>query len=456
MASKPSLEESTSKDRTQLTMSDLVLGTTPEDFIWASGIEDTFVPQVKAGHRALDEYELMGHYDNWREDLALLKASNLQAVRWGIPWYRVEPSQGEFDWRWTDQVIPYIVEELGLTPIIDLMHYGCPFWLRREFANSTYPQAVAAYTEAFVRRYQRYIKFYTPLNEPLVNALMCGKRGIWPPYLKGDAGYVRVMLQLVKGVLNTVEVIKQISPEAVIVQVEATGLSRAIQQDLEVLAMEDQRRGFLFYDLITGSVTPDHPLYGWLLRHGASLHLLGEINAERIPIEILGMNFYPQWSTQQLYLDSKGRLAYRAIEHDGEGFAALIEDYYHRYKVPIMITETSAFGTDDVRSRWLAASVDAVKQLRAKGIPVIGYTWFPLFTMVDWRYRLGRRQMEYYYIDLGLYKLNGNGKRWRETNLVEQLRGYIANPLLSVGALQSENLSFAEGVNAKEVEQLYP
>jgi hypothetical protein len=76
--------------------------------------------------------------------------------------------------------------------------------------------------------------------------------------------------------------------------------------------------------------------------------------------------------------------------------------------------------------------------------------------MVDWRYRLGRRPMEYYYIDLGLYKLNGNGKRWRETNLVEQLRGYIANPLLSVGTLQSENLSFAEGVNTKEIEQLYP
>ncbi len=38
----------------------------PENFIWASGIEHTFVPQVKPGQRALDEYQLMGHYEHWR------------------------------------------------------------------------------------------------------------------------------------------------------------------------------------------------------------------------------------------------------------------------------------------------------------------------------------------------------------------------------------------------------
>jgi beta-glucosidase/6-phospho-beta-glucosidase/beta-galactosidase len=420
-------------------MSNLVIGPEPHHFIWASGIEDTFVPQTKVGHRALDEYELMGHYEHWREDLSLLAETNLQAVRWGVPWYRVEPSKGEFDWSWTDQTLAYLVEELGITPIIDLMHYGCPFWLRREFANDEYPNAVAYYAAAFANRYKHLVRFYTPLNEPLVNALMCGKRGVWPPYMKGDTGYVRVMLQIVKGVLNTVDAIKQIDPDAVIVQVEATGLSRAIRHDLEILAIEDQRRGYLFYDLITGSVTHEHPLFGWLLRCGASPHTIEEIASRRIPIEVLGMNFYPQWSTQQIYINHKGRLSYRAIEHDGVGFASLIEDYYERYRAPIMITETSAHGSDEVRSRWLAESVSAVKGLRAKGVPVIGYTWFPLFTMVDWRYRLGRRPMEYYYIDLGLYKLNSEGdrNRWKPTMLVEQLKGYIRDPVESVGLINA-------------------
>lgn len=204
-----------------------------------------------------------------------------------------------------------------------------------------------------------------------------------------------------------------------------------------MLALEDQRRGYLFFDLITGLVTHDHPLFGWLLRHGASPDDLAEFVRRRIPIEILGMNFYPQWSTRQIYIDDKGRLSYRSIEQDGEGFAHLIEDYYRRYQVPIMITETSALGEEEVRSRWMRASVAMIRHLRASGVPVIGYTWFPLFTMVDWRYRLGRRPVERYYIDLGLYKLNHEGgpRRWRATPLVEQLQFCIRHPEESVGPL---------------------
>ncbi|HZS09167.1 MAG TPA: family 1 glycosylhydrolase [Blastocatellia bacterium] len=421
-------------------MNDLVLSPHPRDFIWASGIEDTFVPQTRVGHRALDEYELMGHYDHWREDLTLIAEAGLRGVRWGVPWYRVEPEPGVFDWRWTDQVIPFMVEELGITPIIDLMHYGCPFWLRREFAGENYPRAVASYAAAFATRYKGVVRWYTPLNEPLVNALMCGMRGVWPPYLRGDAGYIRVMLQIAKGVINTVEAIKAIDPNTVMVQVEATGLSRAIRQELEVLAHDDQRRGYLFFDLITGLVTPEHPLFVWLLRHGVTPDDLAALRERSIPVDVLGMNFYPQWSTKQIYIDHKGRISYRAIEHEGDGFAALIEDYYHRYKVPIIITETSAFGADEVRARWMRASVATIRQLRQNGIPVMGYTWFPLFTMVDWRYRLGRRPVERYYIDLGLYKINneGGGRRWKATPLVEQLQVYIRDPEESIGTLRHE------------------
>src|SRR5215204_6762492 len=153
-------------------MTMMSLGPRPEQFIWASGIEDTFVPQTRQGHRALDEYQLMGHYQHWREDLALAKELGVQSLRWGVPWYRVEALPGEFNWQWTDQVIPYMVEELGITPIIDLMHYGCPFWLSQEFANEDYPRAVAAYAAAFAERYKSLVRWYTPLNEPLVNAMM--------------------------------------------------------------------------------------------------------------------------------------------------------------------------------------------------------------------------------------------------------------------------------------------
>lgn len=412
----------------------LLPGPRPAEFLWASGIEDTFVPQTRPGHRALDEYQLMGHYEHWREDLALGRELGLQALRWGVPWYRVEPFPGEFDWSWTDQVIPYLVEDLKITPILDLMHYGCPFWLRREFASDEYPQAVAAYAKAFAERYKGLVRWYTPLNEPIVNALFCGKKGLWPPYLRGDAGYIRVMLQLVRGIQRTVEALKEVDPGAVMVHVEATGLARAAREDLQVLAVEDQRRGFLGYDLLTGRVDAEHPLFTWLLRNGAGPDEIRDVGRAAIPLDVIGLNFYPQWSTQQVSVNRKGRLEYRAVEQDGAGFVHLIEDYYKRYNVPVMVTETSAKGAVDVRSRWLAASVAAIRQLREGGVPVLGYTWFPLFTMIDWRYRYGKKPLDHYLLDLGLYTL-GKERRWEATPLVEQLRSYVRDPEASVGTI---------------------
>ncbi|HEX8636462.1 MAG TPA: family 1 glycosylhydrolase [Pyrinomonadaceae bacterium] len=412
-----------------------------ENFIWAAGIEDTFVPQVRPGHRPLDEYELMGHYTHWREDLALANEVGLQALRWGIPWYKVEPEPGKFDWRWIDEVLPYMVEELKITPIIDLMHYGCPFWLEKEFANKNYPNLVARYAAEFTNRYKNLIKWYTPLNEPIINALMCGMRGLWAPYLKGERGYIKIMMQLAKGIVRTVAAIKEIDADAIMVHIEATGLTRTVREDLISLAREEQHRGYLCYDLISGRMTHDHLLFSWLIRNGASPDDLAELQNNKIPLDVLGLNFYPQWSTKQIYLDNRGRIAFRDTEQEGTGFTELLTDFYNRYEAPIIITETSAVGSDEIRSKWLEFSVSTIKNLRAAGVPIIGYTWFPFFTMIDWRYRFSDEPLENFYLELGMYNINRdkNGKRWLPTPLVEQMKTLIQNPEKAVGRLTARS-----------------
>lgn len=411
-------------------------GPRPEDFFWAGGVEDTFVPQTRPGHRALDEYELIGHYEHWREDLAVAKALGLRALRWGIPWYRVEPERGRFDWRWIDEVLPCMVQELGITPIVDLMHYGCPFWLHREFDNPDYPAAVASYAAEFAQRYKGLVRWYTPLNEPLVNALMCGKRGLWPPYLRGDQGYLRVMVQLAKGIVATVRALKEIDPHSIMVHVDAAGIVRAERRDLERLAAEDQLRHFICYDLITGRVDAEHALFPWLLRNGVSPADLYALAAQPIDLDVLGLNFYPQWSTKQVYINRQGKLAYREIERQGLGFAEMIASYQQRYQAPVIVTETSARGSDRVRARWLAAGLGAIKALRRQGVPVLGYTWFPIFTMIDWSYRLAKGPVEQYRLELGLYRLGRTGEpRWAATPLVEQFRAYVADPEAAIGTL---------------------
>ncbi|HEY0606317.1 MAG TPA: hypothetical protein VGD58_25565, partial [Herpetosiphonaceae bacterium] len=94
-----------------------------------------------------------------------------------------------------------------------------------------------------------------------------------------------------------------------------------------------------------------------------------------------------------------------------------------------------------IKQRWLDTSVAAVRELRRSGVPVIGYTWFPLFTMVDWRYRTGQRPLEEYFVELGLYERgSADGDRYVATPLVAQFREFTRNPAAAVGDLLVERV----------------
>ena len=390
---------------------------------------------MRNGGRPLDEFELMGHYEHWREDIALGGDLGLNAMRWGAPWYKLEPEPGKFDWSWTDQVLPYMVEELKINPIVDLMHYGCPFWLEREFANKKYPDLVARYAAAFTERYKGLVSWYTPLNEPIINALMCGMRGLWPPYLKGDRGYIRLMIQLARGIIKTTNAIKSVQPDSTLVFVEATGMTRTARKDLAILAREEQHRGYLCFDLITGRIADEHLLFSWLIRNGVSPDDLEDLVQNAIELDVLGMNFYPQWSTKLLYIDKRGKLAFQETEPEGHGFKDMIRDYYERYKVPIMITETASAGSVARRRAWLHGSVAEVRRLRRDGVPVVGYTWWPMFGLVGWAYRQGAKELADYVIQMGLWDLRIEGGQRRRvlTPLVDEYRQFAMSGVDTIG-----------------------
>jgi beta-glucosidase len=72
-------------------------------------------------------------------------------------------------------------------------------------------------------------------------------------------------------------------------------------------------------------------------------------------------------------------------------------------------------------------TVQAVFNLRKQGVPVVGYTWFPMMTMIDWAYRTGTGPLSDYLLHLGLYdsEFDQNGKLQRKpTGLAGQYRRY--------------------------------
>ena len=60
----------------------------PEGFVWAVGMENTFIGQTeRMGERVLDEFAVTHHYQYWKEDLERCASLGVRAIRYGMPWY---------------------------------------------------------------------------------------------------------------------------------------------------------------------------------------------------------------------------------------------------------------------------------------------------------------------------------------------------------------------------------
>jgi len=366
----------------------------PRTFVWAGGFEDTFIarPHPTSG-RSLDEYLLTGHYDQWRGDLDRAASLGLQALRYGIPWYTVNPAFGVFDWTWTDPVIDYATRELGLTLILDLVHYGPPLWLSDGFLNPSYPKAVAAFAHAVAARYADRVRWYTPLNEPLITAEFCGLRGIWPPHARGDGGFLRVLEQVCRGVVAATDAIRDIDPDLGIAHVECSASYSAGEGALAADVSHWQDRAWLPGDLLTGRVDAGHPLASWLEAHGMGRDCWSFFAEHRFTPDLWGVNYYPEISVHRL-LRRDDHLRSESCDAWTEGLEEALGAAYARYGVPLFVSETSTHGDDDRRCAWLRDSVAAVERVRLRGTPVAGYTWWPLMDLIDWSYGAGDRVVE--------------------------------------------------------------
>jgi beta-glucosidase/6-phospho-beta-glucosidase/beta-galactosidase len=368
------------------------------------GIEDTFVVEEGLGRRALDEYELTQHYARWEDDLDLVAASGAQCLRYGLPWYRLNPAPGVYEWEWADRVVDKL-DRLGIEVIFDIVHYGTPRWLDNSFANRRYPDYVADYAAALAQRYGDRVTAWTPLNEPQWTVRRSGEMGIWPPEMTGHDGYVQLMLQVCRGIILSQKAIVAASPKPPsFVHVEATfryATSPGVaSEEAELLAV----RRFLALDLVTGRVTSDHPLLDYLTRNGVIDRDLQWFVDNAVEPNVVGLNYYPMWSTLEYGADGVGR-----ERDDGvAGLKDVMREYHGRYGRPVMITETSFEGTVEQQQAWLRHSLAAIGEV-GKDVPVTGYVWWPFFDQFMWQYREGLAPLETYQHRIGMVALDIDG-----------------------------------------------
>jgi len=102
-----------------------------------------------------------------------------------------------------------------------------------------------------------------------------------------------------------------------------------------------------------------------------------------------------------------------------------------------MVTETSANASIAGRRQWMDETIAAVRSLRGQGVPVVGYTWFPMLSLFRWECRLSTRPLDGYLMHLGLYELERDEDRCLRrtaTPLVDHYRQQRHTPMPLAGS----------------------
>jgi hypothetical protein len=388
-------------------------------FMFATGIENSY-PTIAGPdgrpHR-VDQMELSGHYRRWREDFGLVRELGIEYLRYGPPYYRAHLAPGKYDWSFADETFNEL-SRLGITPIADLCHFGVPDWVGG-FDNPDWPHHFAEYARAFADRYP-WIRLYTPVNEIFVAAAFSGpERLVEParhrrPRLRARArAPVPRNVMAMRAILASQGMIGRTPCSSRASRASTSTPRRPTRRPRRVLqrAALPRARPHLRARRVDGHVR----VPGRERPHPRRVPLVPR--ARRKPYCVLGTDYY---ATNEHLVRGDG-----AVVPSGEifGYYVLTRQYFQRYRLPVMHTETNADEPDS--ARWLWKEWAQMVRLKQDGIPIVGFTWYSLTDQVDWDNAL--REQRGTVNPRGLYDLDRNirpaGRQYRK--LIAQWRDVL-------------------------------
>lgn len=349
-------------------------------FMFAVGIECS-CPLIEGGQR-VDQLRDTGHYENWKTDLRLVRELGLRYLRYGPPIYRIWKDKNQYDWSQMDPIMNEM-RRLGVIPIIDLVHFGLPDFLGN-FQNDEWPAYFADYARAFAERYP-WVRYYTPVNEIYVTALFSAAFGWWNERLMSDAAFVRNIKNCVKGSILAMRAILDLRPDAIFVFSESTEYVHPGSPQMVAQAHFMNERRFLSLDLLFGHDV-SATIYRYLLSNGMTGEDYAWFSNQRDLRRhcIMGTDYY---ITNEHVIRSDGTAIGAG---DVYGYYVITRQYFDRYRLPVMHTETNR--VDKHAVEWLWKEWMNLLRLREDGVPIIGFTWFGLVDMKDWNTALTKIQ----------------------------------------------------------------
>jgi beta-glucosidase/6-phospho-beta-glucosidase/beta-galactosidase len=340
-----------------------------------------------------------GHYQHWRTDFALTAQMGIRFLRYGPPLYTAFVGPGRYDWEFADATFGEL-RRLDIVPIADLCHFGLPDWIGN-FQNPDFPRLFAQYAAAFATRFP-WVQIYTPVNEMYVCAKFSALLGWWNEQQASHRAFVTALKHIVKANVLAMERILRVRPDALFVQSESSEYFHAWEPDAIAEAEMKNGRRFLSLDLNYGRQVEARMLR-YLMDNGMRAEEYDFFMSNSLRHHcIMGTDYY---LTNEHHVGTDGTVTPAG---DVFGYCVIGREYYERYRLPMLHTETNQVGAtaryDAVE--WLQRQWLSVRNLHGSGIPVLGFTWYSLTDQVDWDVALRERRGTVN--PLGLFDLDRN------------------------------------------------
>lgn len=332
---------------------------------WESVKHQASKPENYISGRGVD------HYDRYPDDFKLMKRLELNSLRFGIEWARLEPEEGQWDQAAIEHYREYINElkKLDIEPVMNIWHWTHPVWFEEKgaFKDKKNLDHFDRFINKLMEEYGSDIIYYITINEPNVYTVFgylskdtsSGMR--WPPEENSKIGFLRVYWHLVLAHRRAYRIIKRHKPAAQV----------GIAAQLGNIQAKDP------HDILDSISTK-------VMRYYWNWWFFKRIRKHQ---DFVGINYYFTDYYDGLFKRSSPTQPLSDVGWymEPEGLYPLLIRAWAHYKKPIMVTENGvADAKDEYRRWWIEETIVAMERAMSQGVQLIGYFHWSLLDNFEW------------------------------------------------------------------------
>jgi beta-glucosidase len=358
-----------------------------------------------------------GHYERYKEDVAIMKQMKLKHYRFSISWSRIfSEGKGAVNEKGL-QFYSDLVDELlaaGIKPMVTLYHWDLPYalfekggWKNREIIDW-----FTEYTKVVVEKLSDRVTYWITLNEPQIFIGLGYLLGAHAPFEHSKPEeLVMISHHVLMAHGSAVKTIRKYAKRPPKVGMAPTG-DVYLPKDTSMEEIERARKksfAFHSYAFTMGNAwwadpifLGDYPKEAYeAMPEAMKIVTKEDLQLIAQPLDFYGFNAYKGTTTYQ-----EGQMEYDEYAYQGSPKSMLGWDItpevlywsckflYERYHTPMLITENGIAGMDwvsldghvhdmqriDYMQRYLLELERAIEE----GIPVLGYTVWSVMDNLEW------------------------------------------------------------------------